>query len=275
MSSFRYPPSLNQNGLTLIELLIAMALSVFLLTVVTNIYWIAHKSLQTQWAMSDRQSNVRIATELLAKNIRMAGHIGCGKLSDGLPVTGYSTFLLNEENKITNEGISTMKKETDAITLRYMSDKTVKLQREMENESELYVGQEVAFLQGDILMIANCEAAEIFQVESVQMVGDMQHIQVKETLSRKFTGNPEVGKLIINTFFIGKTGRKYQDKEDIYALYSADITRRRLELVEGVQDMKVQYVQGTEGKHRGVQLELLFYTKGAAREKHTIFVALR
>lgn len=275
MPSFRYPTGLNQSGLTLIELLIAMTLSVFLLTIVTNIYWMAHKSLQTQWAMSERQSNVRIATELLAKNIRMAGHVGCGRLSDGLSVTGYSTFLLNEENKITDEGISSMKKETDAITLRYMSDKTVKLQREMESESELVVGKEVAFLDGDILMIANCEAAEIFQVENVQIVGDMQHIQVKQPLSRKFTGYPEVGKLVVNTFFIGKTGRKYPDKENIDALYSADITRRKIELVEGVQDMKIQHLKGKDGEHRGVQLELLFYTRGAVPEKQIIFVALR
>lgn len=44
-----------------------------------------------------------------------------------------------------------------------------------------------------------------------------------------------------NTYFIGKTKRKDDKGEPVYALYQVDINKQKRELVEGINDMKIQY----------------------------------
>jgi hypothetical protein len=58
--------------------------------------------------------------------------------------------------------------------------------------------------------------------------------------SMAFTVRHEI-KNEINTYFIGKTKRNDARGNFIYALYQLDNQHRKLELVEGINDMKIQY----------------------------------
>lgn len=73
-----YNRPLQQDGLTLVELMVAMAISLFLLLGISYIYVNSTNTYRLQNAVAQTQENARVALERLARDIRMAGYWGCG-----------------------------------------------------------------------------------------------------------------------------------------------------------------------------------------------------
>ena len=72
----RYPAL--STGLTLVELLIALALSLLLIGGVSQLFLASKTAYQMQTAITHMQENARYAATVLAQDIRMAGYRGCG-----------------------------------------------------------------------------------------------------------------------------------------------------------------------------------------------------
>ncbi len=72
MKKFRFNTS--QRGFTLIELMIAMLIGVFLMSGVIQIFLSAKQAYRLQENLSRLQENGRLAINLIAKDIRMAGY---------------------------------------------------------------------------------------------------------------------------------------------------------------------------------------------------------
>lgn len=67
----------NQNGLSLIELMIAMVLGLILTGGIINIFLGAKSTYAQQDALAQVQENARFALEFIARDVRMAGYGGC------------------------------------------------------------------------------------------------------------------------------------------------------------------------------------------------------
>ncbi|MCX7110433.1 MAG: PilW family protein [Proteobacteria bacterium] len=67
----------RQRGLSIVEILLAMALSLILTLVVSQIYLGSKQTYLLQEAQSRLQENGRFALQILAKDIRRAGNMGC------------------------------------------------------------------------------------------------------------------------------------------------------------------------------------------------------
>lgn len=67
----------QQNGVTLIELLVAMVISMFVLLAVTTVYVTTKNTYRYQETIVQLQENARYATSVLASEIREAGYAGC------------------------------------------------------------------------------------------------------------------------------------------------------------------------------------------------------
>ncbi|MCK5898128.1 MAG: prepilin-type N-terminal cleavage/methylation domain-containing protein, partial [Methylococcales bacterium] len=67
----------KQSGMTLIEIMIAMLIGVFLLGGVMQIFMSSRQSYRMQDNLSRMQENGRFAMDFLTRDIRMAGHQGC------------------------------------------------------------------------------------------------------------------------------------------------------------------------------------------------------
>lgn len=73
-----YPASkTTQAGITLIELMVALAVSSFILLGISNIYVATKKSYVVQDEFARIQENGRFAVELLSSSVRNAGFFGC------------------------------------------------------------------------------------------------------------------------------------------------------------------------------------------------------
>ena len=66
-----------QSGVTLVELMIAVALSAFLLLGLIQVFSASRLAYQTTTGLARVQEGSRFATDFLQRDIRMAGHMGC------------------------------------------------------------------------------------------------------------------------------------------------------------------------------------------------------
>ncbi|MFV1982284.1 MAG: PilW family protein [Thiohalomonadales bacterium] len=179
---------MNQNkifGVTLIELLIAMAISSILLVGVGSIYSNTKKTYFVQDEFGRLQENARYALDVLAKEIRNAGYVGCKSLSLLSPnniVTNQAAFGgtdFSPTNFIlghTESGgivsppfpsppINAVQNNTDALTIRrgsscggYLTGNT------SPNNANVQLTSSCGFKQNEIVMITDCESADIFKI---------------------------------------------------------------------------------------------------------------
>lgn len=70
-------PKLSAGGFSLIELMIAMTIGLVILAAVVQIFVRSHAIYQLDEGLSRVQENARFSMDYLAKDIRMAGYLGC------------------------------------------------------------------------------------------------------------------------------------------------------------------------------------------------------
>lgn len=232
----------NFFGITLIELMISIILSMFILSSVTAIYLAIQKSLNSQSALMNIQENIQVVVELLSSSIRTAGYIGCAKLSGDFPILAYPPFIITEDNRVTSYKNSEIKKGSDAISVIYASVSKSRLVKNMREQNILYISSETRFSKGDILLVSDCVTAEIFTVKEVSTNKDnIQFIETERPLNKYYSENSELSFFESNKYYIGETGRQDSKGFPIYALYMKDIALHKTELVENLIDMKVSY----------------------------------
>jgi prepilin-type N-terminal cleavage/methylation domain-containing protein len=90
----------KKNGVTLIELLIALVLSSILTAVLYRVFISQHKTYTVQEQVADTQQNVRIAMGQMTKEIRMAGY-GGDLLSAFGDVNGFTDIITPSSDAIT------------------------------------------------------------------------------------------------------------------------------------------------------------------------------
>lgn len=94
--------SLRQAGVTLIELLIAVALSAFLLLGLIQVFGASRVAYQATTGLARVQEGSRFATEFLQRDIRMAGHMGCSNdraRNARQPNAFVDSFFLNDADR--------------------------------------------------------------------------------------------------------------------------------------------------------------------------------
>jgi prepilin-type N-terminal cleavage/methylation domain-containing protein len=90
----------KKNGLTLIELLIALVLSSILIVVLYQIFISQQKNYTVQDQVADMQQNIRVAIDHMTKEIRMAGY-GGDILAIFGNINGFTNIITPADNSIT------------------------------------------------------------------------------------------------------------------------------------------------------------------------------
>lgn len=72
----------RQTGLTLVELMVGMALGLLIVAALAYLYAGNRQTYRTQEAIARIQENGRLAMELMGRDLRAAGYIGCSSLAD-------------------------------------------------------------------------------------------------------------------------------------------------------------------------------------------------
>ncbi len=85
----------DQNGFTLVEMLVAMAISSIMLAVIVVTYQSQAQSHMTQQEVVDMHQNARAALDLMAREIRMAGLDPTGNAGAGIYAAGATSAYLH------------------------------------------------------------------------------------------------------------------------------------------------------------------------------------
>lgn len=119
----------NQSGFTLVELLIAMGLSVVVLAIIFSTFKSQHDSYIVQSQVSMTQQNLRAALYMVTRDIQMAGHYNkfanSEYLSDWDDNTATADIAIRPLVYLINDasGVSDVKDGTDILVIIKASDK--------------------------------------------------------------------------------------------------------------------------------------------------------
>ncbi|MFC3114316.1 PilW family protein [Cellvibrio fontiphilus] len=271
----------KQLGLSLIELMIAITLGLILITGVLQVFISSKTVYTTQQALSRIQETGRLAVDFLARDIRMAGYMGCASRSSEMKVSNmlnnsssyqydFTTSIMGytAANLPANHGLSPLPKaDTDffvlrgaygsgvAITKNNMSGTLFANNTGVEADACSDGGDRVSGIcEGDILVVTDCTKARVFQVVNLQTVQGSTEMNVVHSGNNSYSpGNA-------NASWGGNSGsddEKFKPGSEILSATSityfiATGTSGRpslwqntngvnLELLEGVEDMSVRY----------------------------------
>jgi type IV pilus assembly protein PilW len=192
----------NQSGLSLVELMIAITLGLFLLTGVVQVFLSSKTVYTSQQAMSRVQEAGRLAIDFMAKDIRMAGYMGCASRPPSSSIEQNIKNMLNSSTDFKYDfakGIqgytastlpagaitTTPKTGTDIVVIRNVGGSGVRITK--TNDSAQLFAEKVGaaevgvcpggsdrisgICQQDILVVSDCTKARVFQATNVTESG--------------------------------------------------------------------------------------------------------
>lgn len=273
-------PRSNQTGLTLIEIMVAITISLLLLGGLIQIVVGNKQTYKVQDAMARVQENGRFSLHFLSKDVRMAGFMGCSNPSGGLSVNnnvdpseftasgvvgaavggfdganaiqGYSytgtlsaelsamglTSGSNEGDLIDNTDILFIRRATSCPGGAVISHNNNAATMFIEDNSTCGIQQ------NDIVMISNCQTADIFGVTNDTTTGQANNIthaanlNISPQLANGYGADSYIYLMKSEVYFIG-VGASGQP-----ALFKRELRVGNMvsnELVEGVENMTVLY----------------------------------
>jgi type IV pilus assembly protein PilW len=221
------------RGMMLLELLISIALGLMIVASVSSIYAITNKNHQRQLALNSIEENARNAIFILKNDIQYAGYIGCIKLDKEGIVDWNNKLYLSPTNRVYGSN--------DSIRVMHVNKIGALSLKDPEDQSIIWVSSRPIFKKNTLAIISDCQHAEVISIESVSDFKTMQRLTVLSPLHQHYNAFAEVGRLTQNTFFVKATARKNTRGKRIFALYVENIHHHVMELVEGIDKMKLTY----------------------------------
>lgn len=248
-------------GLTLVELMVAMTIGLMLLSGISYLFLGARQTFRTTENLSRIQENARYALEVMARDIRMAGYVGCGNMRNvtlntianppippllttnaltgsDWPGATVSNFSGTGVNRVAGDSLSVMGAFGGGVPLAgnlVPSNANVQL-----------VDNRYGFAVNDVLVVTNCVNADMFRATNVSSSGSITtiaHSNSTNTGNRigAYGGDAFAFKVEQYSYFIGAnpTGRR--------SLYKTSLTEGTRELIEDVWDMQIVYGVDTVG----------------------------
>lgn len=176
-----------QKGFSLVELMIAITLALIVVGAIGYFYLGTRQAYRSTDNLSQLQENQRVALDVIARDIRMAGYVGCVNIAGSqinvianppAPSTTPSTMaqIYKDGAGWTNPTTITRVPLTDVIEVRFASGSAnVQSQASPTAQVKIY-GNPANFAAGDVLMISDCSSTDIFRATTVSASGGLVNI---------------------------------------------------------------------------------------------------
>lgn len=268
----------RQRGLTLIELMVAMLLSLMLMAGMVTVFQANKTTYKTQDGLAQLQENGRMALELLSRDLRNVGYAGCGgrntKLTNVLnnatgyvwnfeqPLDGFEAVSSTAwspalDSEISGKSVSPAAADvSDVLTLRIFESIGGRVTSHTSAASDIVVTGYSDIDDDDVLMVTDCDLGSVFQVTDVAVSAGSATIEhdagavatdgppgnASASLAQGFTGG-DVARLVVRTYFVA-TG-SYTGARQALWLIENDGTPQ--ELIQGIDALQVLYGRDTSG----------------------------
>lgn len=258
----------DSRGFSLVEVMIAVVISLILMAGVIQVYLSTKQSYRMQEALARVQENGRFALEFLSRDIRMADFWGCANLGNvtnnlnSAGGTGYINYADGGLAGSNNNGLNG----SDTITLRGAFGGSLTL---LPNgaagygplqSSDITTTTNNGLNQCDVLLVADCSAADVFQLTNANpnTSGQIVHNTGStcspgnynpgscgggnaHCLSKIYGGDASIYRMQELRYSLGNGARGQP------ALFRQQTTSviSNVELVDGIADMQIQYGEDT------------------------------
>ncbi len=263
MMNYQMSSSHKQSGLTLIEIMVALTLSLLLLAGMIQVFQSNKQSYRVQDALSRVQENGRFAIDFISRDLRMAGFQGCVSMED-LPITVIArppapnfspgNVIVAFDAKPANwvpalPATIPAVIGTDVITVQGATGTGFTLAGTADViNANISIAPTSAFTQGDLAFVSDCQTGDIFRVTNnptgtgpttVLTYGNASNFANR--LSKEYAQEAEVMMYRSNTYFVRNTGRQTLLGQPIQALSVIDANLNQSDLLDGIEDMEIDY----------------------------------
>ncbi len=235
----------SQSGFTLIELMVALVISLLLIASVLQIYGTSSRSYRTQEATAHLMENGRTAVELLSRSLRLGGYWKCA----GWETTNLSNHLPSDQRSIF--GTDGASGAPDTIrALHALDDTAVTVQADVEltvldtvpviptiTPSPITVSSGAGFDGNELIVINDCAKGDVFPITAVN-ANTLSHNCM--TCVETYGANSTVLEVEDTQYFIADNDRAQP------ALFRSVNSGAAQELFEGVEDMQIYYGEDTD-----------------------------
>lgn len=286
----------RQTGVTLVELMVSLVLGLLLTAGIIKVFAGNRVTYEFNESLSRIQENARFALDHMAFNARMAGYQGC--ISDvavynnlntpnsfrddirngiqGFDANGtsdgdeYAALVTNPAPsgnvndwspvlppELNNEVIPG----SDVLVVRSVAGVGMSLVSPFTNASQIFVAPGHDFVEGEILVVSDCQKASVFQVTNINNTPSHNLVHSNDnsyTPGNAFPNWPpeqdyglgaEVARLQAHAFYIGQGDNGIPSLFQLRlqldtATSTADFEAE--ELVEGIESMQIRYGVDTD-----------------------------
>lgn len=281
---FREQKGREQKGFGLIELMIAMTLGLLLLGGIGYVYIGSSGAFRTTDNLSRIHENARYALEVMSRDIRMAGYIGCGNIASltvktianpPVPAMSVNNALIGYDNGSgwTNpSSVTRVAGDVISIMAAFGSGTSLTGNLNPSNANIKVNGNPDNFKQGDVLAVTDCANADVFKVTNSPGntgVVTLTHGSGTNTGNRTGTYGSDAFVMRVDqySYFIGNNVAGNR------ALYRVGLDGNAEELVEHVHDMQLRYGLDTSVKPDGT-VDSYSTTPGTWRQVVSVTVNL-
>ncbi len=255
-------------GFTLIELMIAMTISMVLLGGIIQTFISSKQAYRLQESQARMQENARFIFAVLSNSIRQAGYTGCnsrrpGTITNSLnhsddlayrfetAIEGFEA-LATSWNPALDSVITSPLPGNDIFVVRGQIDGGVRVVPPFmgSTSAALHVTSGNHLKQADVVMVTDCVSSAIFQISNATpRSGTLVHNRgnvvspsnATSDLGKIYKDDAEIIQLISRVFYI-RTG-----VGGLPSLYQKVGTKPVEELVEGVEGMQILYGEDVDG----------------------------
>lgn len=261
-------PANSEYGFTLIELMVALVLGLLLLGGVLQLFLGSKKTYELQATLGRVQQESRFALETLSRELRMIGYQGCSNSAtlspnviadsdgDDVPDIVFTPDLILDGfdggSGWSNPTAIPTQAGSDVIRFLYGDSNSARLAGNMasDNANIQVTHNPDNFTAGDILLVTDCQNADIFAATTVSQSGGnsivtIAHAENRNTsnrLSQLYGPDAMVMRIRQHSYFIGI-------EDGAPGLYRSDEGGNVFRLIEGVEDMYVLYGESTDGSN--------------------------
>jgi type IV pilus assembly protein PilW len=288
-----------EGGVTLVELMIAMTLGLVLTAGVIQVFIGNRTTYALNEGLAWIQENARFTLDYMANHTRMAGYMGCLSnvqvfnnlagppnnfmvdLTNGIqghefvgtsagqayPAAATNPLPLGNANawspalppELANP--ARVIPGSDVVVIRYVASNGQSLVSPFSDSSQLFVAPPDDFIEGEILVVTDCQKASIFQLTQPQLAGGKINL-VHSNNNTFVPGNvsptwgtqqsyglgSEVARLQAFAFYVG---RGQSDAPSLFQLRLQPLSLTTTafqaeELIEGVDTLQVRYGLDTD-----------------------------
>jgi type IV pilus assembly protein PilW len=249
------------KGFSIVEFMIAIAIGTLLVATVGSIYISNKKTFSIQESLARLQENARVANYILNKDIRMAGFQGCAGesfltmknivrdpsrvLLYDTPISGSDSLASSFSPALPSNIAGKVAIGSDVIELRMATHTGVQLRDDMNRANNpILVYERLGIRAGEVLMVSNCSVGDIFIAGGNTNASSITHTatnNLSNSLSTAYTAGSQISRYIYYSFFVKNTGRTNTENQPIYALVRQDMDGNEVEIIDGIEKMKISY----------------------------------